>query len=334
MSESLPTSMKAAGVTGPRMAALVDVPFNASPLAPNEVAGRTIVSLISPGTEVNSAYLNGPGDSGPAIGGYAAVFEVTQVGSGVTDVAIGTRLFAMGSHAAWQRHPRTGCIALPPGLAPADAVFARLSGVSWSTLSTTRARPPARVLVTGLGPVGNLASQLFQAVGYSVTAVDPVESRRVIAIASGLKDVRATAPAGDEVKGLRGYHLAIDCSGHEQAVLDGCKAVRRGGEVVLVGVPWKRRTDILAHEILNTVFFNYVTLRSGWEWEVPREDREFATANIQTNLTGALYYIAGGRIRVGELGEARSPADAAAVYEAMANQTGARLSVVFDWARV
>lgn len=331
---ALPVTVKAVGVTAPRVAQLVDVPFNASALEPNEVAGRTLVTLISPGTEVNATYLNGPGNARPAVGGYAAIFEVVQVGSAVTDLAIGARVFAMGNHCAWQRHPRANCLEIPAGLSPGDAVFARLLGVSWSTLSTTRARPSARVLITGLGPVGNLAAQLFQATGYRVTAVDPMEPRRKIAVASGLSDVRAAAPAGDEVKGLRGYHLAIDCSGHEQAVLDGCKAVRRGGEVVLVGVPWKRKTEMYSFDILHVVFHNYVTLRSGWEWEIPREDREFATANIPGNLTAALRFIADGKIRTSELGEARSPADASAAYESMATQSGAKLSVVFDWARV
>ena len=32
--------------------------------------------------------------------------------------------------------------------------------------------------------------------------------------------------------------LVIECSGHEQAAFDGCRIVRKRGEVVLVGAPW------------------------------------------------------------------------------------------------
>ncbi len=40
--------------------------------------------------------------------------------------------------------------------------------------------------------------------------------------------------------------------------------IRKRGEVVLVGVPWVRRTDIYAHEILCRVFYDFVDMRSGW----------------------------------------------------------------------
>ena len=38
-----------------------------------------------------------------------------------------------------------------------------------------------------------------------------------------------------------------------------------GGEVVLIGVPWVKRTDLSAFDLLHAVFHRYVYLRSGWE---------------------------------------------------------------------
>ncbi|ESY89372.1 hypothetical protein X741_30960 [Mesorhizobium sp. LNHC229A00] len=114
--------------------------------------------------------------------------------------------------------------------------------------------------------------------------------------------------------------LVIDCSGHEQAVLDACKVVRKRGEVVLVGVPWKANTGILAHEILHAVFFNFVVLRSGWEWDVPVLARAFvweelydgynnAPHSTYTGLAKALKWLSEGRVPVDGLVRSQNPSD-------------------------
>jgi len=125
--------------------------------------------------------------------------------------------------------------------------------------------------------------------------------------------------------------LAIDCSGHVQAVLDCCRAVRKGGEVALIGVPWRRLTELYAHEILDAVFHNNVHLRSGWEWELPRQDQELHFGSIHANLAGAPRWLADGRISVASLSEARRPTDCAGVYDDLANGRTKSLAVVFDW---
>jgi threonine dehydrogenase-like Zn-dependent dehydrogenase len=88
-----------------------------------------------------------------------------------------------------------------------------------------------------------------------------------------LKRVLPAAPLTDAIRGK--VALVVECSGHEQAVLDACNIVRPQGEVVLVGVPWVPKTSLLAHDILRAVFFNYVILRSGWEWSLPLHERNF-----------------------------------------------------------
>ena len=63
--------------------------------------------------------------------------------------------------------------------------------------------------------------------------------------------------------------LVLECSGHEQGAVDGCRVVRKRGEVVLIGSPWVRRTDLTAHELLHLVFHRYVTLRSTRDVPLP-----------------------------------------------------------------
>jgi threonine dehydrogenase-like Zn-dependent dehydrogenase len=315
--------MRAIAFTGSGRAELVDWPWDPAPARADELVGRTLVTLASPGTELNG-YLAERAE--PALSGYAAIIEVEQVGSDVRDVRPGERVFCMASHASRARCSRAAAVPVPAGLDPAIAVFCRLMGVGWSTLSTAAARPPERVLVTGLGPVGNLAAQVFAAAGYEVTAVDPVHARRELAIQHGLWDVRAAAEP-DLADRLA---LAVECSGHERAVLDCCRVVRRGGEVALVGVPWRKRTDLAAFDLLHAVFHRYVHLRSGWEWEVPFAPADFRNGSIIGNWAGALRWLADGRVQVGGLASMVPPEDAQRAWQEMLAQDGAPTRV-FDW---
>jgi threonine dehydrogenase-like Zn-dependent dehydrogenase len=314
--------------TAKQRADLIEVPDLSDPLKPYEVRGRTVISLTSPGSELNGGYL---GENFPVCPGYACVFSVTETGAEVTDLPVGSLVFESGNHKEWQVTSRQGVIPVPAGLSAERAVFARLMGVSMSTLNTTTARPPSRVLVTGLGPVGNLAAQIFAACGYAVTAVDPVEYRRIAALQAGLKDVRASVAEGPvDITGKVALHL--ECSGHETAVLDGCKCVAKRGEVVLLGVPWQRRTNMYAFDILHAVFHRYLVLRTGWEWEVPLHPTEFrGNSSIMENYAAAMDWIASGKIKVDNIAALYSPSDAQRVYSGLLNQTLPKLSALFDW---
>jgi threonine dehydrogenase-like Zn-dependent dehydrogenase len=181
--------------------------------------------------------------------------------------------------------------------------------------------------------VGHLAARIFDRCGYEVTAVDPLESRRRLATETGLPDVREAVPVEDEA--VAGHvALVLECSGHERAVLDACKTVCRLGEVVLVGVPWIRRTDLTAHDVLDLVFHRYVLLRSGWEWDLPRHDDTFCTSSLYGNFAAALRWLGEGKITVGGLYDVASPRDAQAAYQSLLNHNTDRLTVVFDWARL
>lgn len=320
-------SPRAVAFTAVEQAQLVELPPDTTPLGDEEVFGRTLASLTSPGTELNAQYL---GAKFPAYPGYACVFEVQHVGAKVTTVAQGDRVFATGPHRSHQRHAAARVVKIPQGLDPRVAVFARLMGVSMSTLTTTTARPPANVLVTGLGPVGNLAAQIFQASGYNVIAADPVESRRQLAATMGLRNVVPAIAPTDPL--ARKIALHAECSGHEQAVLDGLKLVAKRGEVVMIGVPWKKRTDLSAFDILHAVFHRYAVLRSGWEWELPIEATEFRNGSILANFDAAMRWLADGRVSTQGLFLAVPPLDPQPIYQGLLHQSLSHPAAVFDWA--
>ena len=318
--------------TADETAEMQDFERDDAPLGADEIAGKTLYTLISPGTELNM-YDGSYNRAGIAFGsfpcnpGYAASFEVEQVGSDVKDIKPGDKVFCMGLHSTHQRYPREQVIPLPAGLDPVAGPFARLMNVTLSTVTTTIARPPATIVVTGLGPIGLLGAMMFQRCGYNVIACDPIEARQEIARSKGLTDVRAAVPTGEGIK----VPLVLECSGHEQAVLDGLDVLEARGELVLVGVPMNRRTDIYAQEVLNKVFRNRVVIRTGSEWEVPKQPTAYRQNSNFGNMAGALKWLADGSISVDDLYMVMKPEDPQAIYQDVLNKRTEKMFVVLNW---
>lgn len=299
-------------------------------LGPNEVRGRTLSTLVSPGTELAWNYT---GASFPSFPGYAATFEAEELGAEVKDISVGDVCFCMGPHRSFQQVDAQAARPVPGGLLPEEAVLARLMGVSMTTLMTTTARPGDRVMVTGAGPVGFLAAQMFTLSGYEVLVVEPNDARRQIVEQSGISRVYDKTPTDDA--GIAGtVALVVECSGHEQAVLDACLVVKKRGEVVLVGVPWRRHTDASAHDVLSLVFHKYVVLRSGWEWELPHHAADFAPHSIHSGFDTALRWLADGRINTENLISSANPREAQSVYQDLLHRKTEGLFSVFDWGQI
>ena len=204
----------------------------------------------------------------------------------------------------------------------------------WRSVEHLHARRDrdAKVVVTGLGIIGLIGAQVFQRCGYDVIACDPMAERRQIAKQVGIKKVLTEVPVNDpEYKGK--VSLFLECSSFEQAVLDGCNIVRKGGEVILVGVPMVRRSDIYAQEILNKVFRNNVILSGGSEWRVPRHELDYGQESCFGQMEAALKWLAEDSIVVDGLCNIISPEEAQSVYQDVLNKRMKKLSAMFDWTK-
>lgn len=313
-------------ITSREHADLIDVESPSS-LGTNEIRGKTLCTLVSPGTELACNYT---GETFPSFPGYAAVFQADEIGSEIKDVTVGDLLFCMGPHRSFQQVDGGSVLQVPLGLLPEKAVLARLMGITMTTLMTTTARPGDRVMVMGAGPVGFLASQIFVLSGFDVLVIEPNDERRQQVERSGIQKTYSSVPVEDP--GITGtVALVVECSGHEQAVLDACTVVRKLGEVVLVGVPWHRHTEAYAHELLSLIFHKYVVLRSGWEWQLPFHSSEFNLHSIFSGFETALKWLAADRIACEDLITLVNPQDAQLAYQDLFHRRARGLFTVFDW---
>lgn len=306
-------------------------------LGPYEVTVQTRTTLISPGTEL--ARLHGklafeddvPPNYPMEIVGYANIGTVIGAGSKLT-VKPGDRVYTMANHATVARvdSRHSLCVPVPAGLPDEEAVFVRLATVSMTTLVTTFARPGDRVAVVGLGLVGNLAAQVFQASGMNVDAFDLSPRRRQIAQAAGIESVHDGSAMGqfDQT-----HRLVIEATGSAKALASAVPLAAPGGEIVMIGAPWGGvANSVPSSELTRLIFFRFLRLRSGSEWEIPRQPEPLAAGSNHQNSVTALHWLATGRLRGAPLITHRiRPEEAQAAYDGLAEHPNDYLGVIIDW---
>jgi 2-desacetyl-2-hydroxyethyl bacteriochlorophyllide A dehydrogenase len=306
-------------------------------LGPYEVITKTLATVISPGTELarlqNKLYFETDEPPGFPINdvGYANIGTVVAAGEKV-GVQPGDRVYTMGNHSSYSRvDARTMlCVPVPEGLANEDAAFARIATVSMTTMVTTIAKAGDQVGVVGLGLVGNLAAQVFQAAGMFVNGFDLAPHRRELAQACGV----ASVYGAEEMPGFEKAHrLVIEASGVARAVASAVRMTAPGGEIVMIGAPWGGDANsIPSSQLTRLIFFRFLRLRSGSEWEIPRQPEPLAIGSNYQNSVTALRWLEQGKLNVQPLITHRiKPNQAAEAYDGLLNRPNDYLGVVIDW---
>lgn len=140
---------------------------------------------------------------------------------------------------------------VPDSISDADAAMLEPLGVALHAMDLAGLRLGGTVVVVGCGPIGLCVVQLARAAGATrVVAVEPLAHRREAAAALGADVV--LDPADDVLAQLtratdgRGFDVAVEVAGNDDAVGIAVHAVRPGGTVVLAGIPAEDSTTFPA----------------------------------------------------------------------------------------
>ncbi len=127
--------------------------------------------------------------------------------------------------------PGAACVVMPANGKPEAGALAETLSVAVRAYRLVHLQPGDTVAIVGCGPVGLLAIQAARAMGaWRVTAVEPLESRRSLAIRLGADEAvepGAASPPADVV---------VECSGRPEAVATAIALAGPGGRVALVGI--------------------------------------------------------------------------------------------------
>lgn len=349
--------------TGPNLASLAEEEIDERNLKRGEALVKSQYSIVSSGTEGagftdlvrEMPNLQGLQLAYPRRTGYGHLGEVIAVGPGTEGTNVGDRILTFSKHATvalanvdvrepernpwYMRHPFA--LQVPKDADGKRAIATRMAGVSCTALRSSTVQAGDRVVVIGLGLVGNFAAQLFQLAGARVLGLDVAGRRLEVAKACGIKEVFNSAE-GDPVAAVRdwsgdgqGAEIVVEAIGRSELVMQAVEMTRRFGETILLGSPRARVTADVT-PMLTRIHILAIRMIGALEWTYPLpENSERARVTIERNYKDILGWILSGRLIVDPLiSHVMSPRDAQAAYDGLTNKKDEYTAVVFDWSKM
>ncbi len=245
--------------TSPRTAEITDEPE--AVLAGNEVRIRTLYSGISAGTELTAYRGSNPylqkkwsperrlfvdGESTlsyPVHGwGYEEVGEVVEIGSDVTSVSLGDRIWGTWGHrsSTVKTEEYAAARILDPSADPRIGIFSQIGAIALNVVLDADIHVGETVAVFGLGVPGQIVAQLARLNGARVIAVDGIAGRRKLAQELGADIVLDPADGNvaeriRELTGGRGADAALEVTGNYRALHEAIRSVAYSSRVCAAG---------------------------------------------------------------------------------------------------
>jgi hypothetical protein len=194
------------------------------------------------------------------------------------------------------------------------------------------------VLVTGLGPVGNLAAQLAALQGARVIGCDLDPARLALARTCGLTDCLAGSPetqveAMQALTNGEGASVLIEATGRAATAQAALPLLGQNAEVILLGTPRQPcPTDLTAFLMPFHLATRALRLKPAHEWIYPVRHDPFVKHSFTRNTRIVYDLIAAKRLRLDPLiTQVVPPSDAPAMYEGLRQRRPELVGVVFDW---
>ena len=111
--------------------------------------------------------------------GYSSSGEVVQVGEGVKDFHVGDKVVSNGNHAEYVIVNQNLCTRIPDDTSMKEAAFTVLGSIALHGLRLSETSLGSKVVVIGLGIVGQLVCRLAEAQGSDVFGIDPDPTRHL-----------------------------------------------------------------------------------------------------------------------------------------------------------
>jgi 2-desacetyl-2-hydroxyethyl bacteriochlorophyllide A dehydrogenase len=339
--------------TDANRAELLTVPGPDS-LGEGQIRIETCYSLVSPGTELSwysgiQREVAGDRFRYPIYSGYCHSGRVVEVSPDVEQFEVGD-LIVSGAHHASQlvvsleesEDPPHGDLTrpirkVPRGLEARLAPFAKIGEIAMTAIRIAEFSLGDRVLVLGLGMVGNLTAQLFQLAGADVLGVDisPFRIQRArdcgVGNAVNSKEVDLEQTVREWSGGL-GADVAVESVGSSELILESVALTRRLGEVIMLGTP-RRKMQLNPSPHLWQAHMKGVRLKGALRCLFyPLHPRSYSRYSVADDLRQILQLMAEGRLTVEPLHtDTFKPEECQEAYRHIQKAGDRSLGVLFEW---
>lgn len=197
--------------------------------------------------------------------GYCNVGEVIGIGKDVIDFKIGDRVVSNGNHAEVVNIPKNLVAKIPDNVIDEEAAFTVIGAIGLQGIRLLNPTFGETIVVTGLGLIGLIASQLLKANGCNVIGIDYDQQKLDLAKSWGIKVINASESdvvnkVDEYTNGIGADGVLITASAKTNTIIsDSAQMCRKRGRVVLVGVIGLdiNRSDFYEKEISFQVSCSY-----------------------------------------------------------------------------
>ncbi len=301
---------------------------------PGEVLCETIVSAISPGTEL--AAWRGlpplrPGIAYPRLQGYCNVARVMECGEGVEATAKGDRVLSFASHRSHHMLTEADILYRLPDAADADGVVAAyLFHLGYNAMLRGGVRAGSSVLVIGLGALGLTSVAMARLAGAEVFAVSSQDAPVKLAREFGAQAVYAR---GDAALEDLGADVVITTTNGWADMDLALRAAGQNGTIACLGFPG-RGEPVPENNPFDSQYFYMKQLSVeavGWSPEHD-DSRGFNRFNERANIAYLARMIETGRIDPAPILSGRYPGeDIAQAYADLDARKDDAVTYLLDW---
>lgn len=272
--------------------------------------------------------------------GYSTAGVVVECGRGVSEFKPGDRVATAGPHAGMVLVGRNLCARVPAGVSFEQAAYAAVGSIGLEGVRLARVTLGERVLVIGLGLIGQICVALLKAQGCRVFGTDVDPSKLALAKEFGADEFGVGSPV-EAVRRFSGG-FGVDAvvitaaTSSNEPIEFAAEAARAKGRIVLVGVVGLNlpRPPFFQKELEFTVSSSLGPGRWDPGYEEKGIDYPFGHVRwtAQRNMEAVLDVIASGRLPVEKLTSHRYDIDqAAAAYDLITAKKDPFLGVILQY---
>lgn len=217
--------------------------------------------------------------------GYCNVGKVVAVGKGVTEFTIGDRVASNGNHAEYVCVPKNLVAKIPDNVTDEEATFTVIGSIGLEGIRLLKPELGETIVVTGLGLIGLIVSQLLLANGCKVIGIDFDQQKVDYAKAKGIIAINPSK-GDDPVQFVEEFTNNIGADGviitastkSNEVIHQSCEMSRKRGRIILIGVVGMnmRRDDFYKKELSFQVSCSYGAGRYDEEYENKGHDYPIA----------------------------------------------------------